>query len=52
MLCPADCRIPVAARCWMRRALTGNEEIIYSNLNELTEGESVNTIPIDWTPRD
>jgi multidrug efflux pump subunit AcrA (membrane-fusion protein) len=36
----------------MRRALTGNEEIIYSNLNELTEGESVNTIPIDWTPRD
>jgi len=36
----------------VKRALTGNEEIIYSNLNELTEGELVSTIPIDWTPRD
>jgi membrane fusion protein (multidrug efflux system) len=36
----------------VRRALTGKEEIIYSNLNEITEGESVNTIPIDWTPGD
>jgi multidrug efflux pump subunit AcrA (membrane-fusion protein) len=36
----------------VKRALTGNEEIIYSNLNELTDGESVNTIPIEWTPRD
>ena len=36
----------------VRQALTGKEEIIYSNLNELTEGESVETIPIDWMPRD
>jgi membrane fusion protein (multidrug efflux system) len=34
------------------RALTSKDEIIYSNLNEVTEGESVNTIPIDWAPRD
>jgi hypothetical protein len=36
----------------VKRGLTGKEEIIYSNLNELTEGEPVNTIPIDWMPRD
>jgi multidrug efflux pump subunit AcrA (membrane-fusion protein) len=36
----------------MKRSLTGKEEIIYSNLNEVTEGEPVNTIPIDWMPRD
>jgi multidrug efflux pump subunit AcrA (membrane-fusion protein) len=35
-----------------KRALTGKEEIIYSNLNEVTEGEKVETIPIDWKPRD
>jgi multidrug efflux pump subunit AcrA (membrane-fusion protein) len=36
----------------VKRALTGKEEIIYSNLNEVTEDEPVNTIPIDWLPRD
>jgi hypothetical protein len=36
----------------VRRALTGKEEVIYSNLNEVTEGEPVDTIPIDWLPRD
>ncbi len=36
----------------VKRALTGKEEIIYSNLNELTEGEPVKTIPVDWMPRD
>lgn len=36
----------------VKRALTGKEEIVYSNLNELSEGEKVETIPIDWKPRD
>lgn len=36
----------------IKRALTGKEEIIYSNLNEVSNGEPVNTIPIDWSPRD
>jgi len=36
----------------VKRALTGQEEIIYSNLSELTDGEPVKTIPIDWMPRD
>jgi multidrug efflux pump subunit AcrA (membrane-fusion protein) len=36
----------------VKRDLTGNEEIIYSNLNEIAQGEAVDTIPVDWKPRD
>jgi multidrug efflux pump subunit AcrA (membrane-fusion protein) len=36
----------------VKRPLTGTEEIVYSNFNELTDGQTVNTIPVDWTPRD
>src|SRR5262249_5990867 len=36
----------------IKRALTGKEEIIYSNLNEVSDGEMVSTNPVDWTPRD
>jgi multidrug efflux pump subunit AcrA (membrane-fusion protein) len=36
----------------IKRALTGNEEIVYSNLNEVSDGEAVNTNRIDWTPHD
>jgi multidrug efflux pump subunit AcrA (membrane-fusion protein) len=32
----------------VKKALTGKEEIIYSNLNEISDGEPVNTIPTDW----
>jgi multidrug efflux pump subunit AcrA (membrane-fusion protein) len=35
----------------IKRPLNGTENIIYSNFNELTEGEPVNAIPVDWTPR-
>src|SRR5260370_31339539 len=36
----------------VKRALNGKEEIVYSNLNEVSEGEPLNTIPVDWMPRD
>jgi multidrug efflux pump subunit AcrA (membrane-fusion protein) len=36
----------------VKRALSGKEEIVYSNLNEISEGEPLNTIPVDWMPRD
>jgi len=36
----------------VKRTLTGKEEIVYSNLNEISEGEPLNTIPVDWMPRD
>ena len=36
----------------VKRPLNGNEEIIYSNFNELTDGQAVSTIPVDWSPRD
>jgi multidrug resistance efflux pump len=36
----------------VKRPLNGTEEIITSNFNELTDGQPVDTIPIDWTPRD
>jgi multidrug efflux pump subunit AcrA (membrane-fusion protein) len=32
----------------VKKVLTGKEEIIYSNLNEISDGEPVNTIPTDW----
>jgi hypothetical protein len=36
----------------VKHDLTGKEEIIYSNLNEVSEREPVDTIPIDWKPRE
>jgi multidrug resistance efflux pump len=36
----------------VKRPLNGTEEIVFSNFNELTDGQPVDTIPIDWTPRD
>ena len=34
----------------VKRALTGSEEVVYSNQSELTDGEPVRTIPGDWNP--
>jgi multidrug resistance efflux pump len=36
----------------VRRPLTGDEEIVYSNQGELSDGQAVKTIPIDWQPRE
>jgi multidrug resistance efflux pump len=36
----------------VQRPLTGDEEIIYSNQGELSDGQPVKTIPIDWRPQD
>jgi multidrug resistance efflux pump len=36
----------------VRRPLTGDEEIIYSNQGELSDGQPVKTIAIDWQPQD
>jgi hypothetical protein len=34
----------------IKRNLTGEEQIAYSNQGELTDGEAVKTIPQDWMP--
>ncbi|HEV3081330.1 MAG TPA: efflux RND transporter periplasmic adaptor subunit [Gemmataceae bacterium] len=34
----------------VKRNLTGEEQVIYSNQGELTDGEAVKAIPQDWTP--
>jgi len=34
----------------VKRNLTGEEQVIYSNQGELTDGEVVKTIPQDWMP--
>jgi hypothetical protein len=34
-----------------KRDLTGNEEVIYSNQGELSEGQVVKPIPEDWMPQ-
>ena len=36
----------------VRRDLTGQEEVIYSNQSELSEGQAVKPIPQDWSPQD
>lgn len=36
----------------VKRPLSGTEEIIFSNQGELTDGQPVNPIPVDWAPRD
>jgi multidrug efflux pump subunit AcrA (membrane-fusion protein) len=34
----------------VKRELTGDEEVIYSNQSELTDGDAVKPIPQDWMP--
>jgi multidrug efflux pump subunit AcrA (membrane-fusion protein) len=34
----------------VKRDLTGKEEVIYSNQTELSPGESVQPLPVDWKP--
>jgi multidrug efflux pump subunit AcrA (membrane-fusion protein) len=36
----------------IKRDLCGEERVVYSNLSELTDGQAVNPIPIDWAPQD
>jgi len=36
----------------VKRDLTGQEEVIYSNQSELSGGQPVKSIPQDWSPQD
>jgi multidrug efflux pump subunit AcrA (membrane-fusion protein) len=36
----------------VKRDLTGQEEVIYSNQSELSDGQAVKPIPQDWSPED
>jgi multidrug efflux pump subunit AcrA (membrane-fusion protein) len=36
----------------VKRSLTGNEEVIYSNQSELSDGEAVKPIPHEWMPQE
>jgi multidrug efflux pump subunit AcrA (membrane-fusion protein) len=36
----------------VKRDLCGDERVVYSNLSELTDGQAVNPISIDWAPQD
>src|SRR5262249_21544548 len=36
----------------IKRGLTGEEDVIYSNQSELTSGEAVKPIPQDWLPQE
>jgi len=36
----------------VRRDLNGQEEVIYSNQSELSDGQAVKPIPEDWSPQD
>jgi multidrug efflux pump subunit AcrA (membrane-fusion protein) len=36
----------------VKRDLTGQEEVIYSNQSELSDGQAVKPMPQDWSPQD